>query len=145
LHQDIATSAVVQNFRNLAVWSKAHIVATKTYRLTRGFPREEMFGLSLQMRRAALSVAANIAEGCGRSGDREFARFLRIALGSASELEYYLLFARELALASLADIALLERETGEVKRMLTRLTHRLSNRTRRNERTPMAESYIADS
>jgi four helix bundle protein len=116
----------MQDFRNLKVWRKAHILATEIYRLTSRFPRQEAFGISLQMRRAGISVAANIAEGCGHSGDREFARYLRIALGSASELEYYLLFARELELAPAADIVLLEQDVGDVKRMLTGMTHRLS-------------------
>jgi four helix bundle protein len=68
----------------------------EVYRVTRAFPREELYGLTSQLRRAASSVPANIAEGCGRNGDAELARFLAIALGSANELDYHLLLARDL-------------------------------------------------
>ena len=84
-----------------------------------------MYGLVSQMRRASSSIAANIAEGCGRDGNAELARFLGIAMGSASELEYHLIFARDLSMLGKEDYEHLDRETTEVKRMLTSLIHRL--------------------
>ena len=86
----------MKDFRGLSVWQRAHSVALSVYRCTKDFPREETYGMTSQMRRCSSSVAANIAEGCGRPGNAEFARFLGIAMGSASELEYFLLLARDL-------------------------------------------------
>ena len=83
----------MKDFRDLKVWSKAHNMALSAYRLTVHFPKEEMYGLTSQIRRAGASIPANIAEGCGRDGDGELARFLQIAAGSASELEYHLLLS----------------------------------------------------
>ena len=88
----------MKDFRNLKVWEKSHQLALAAYRVTASFPREEVFGLASQIRRAASSIPTNIAEGCGRSGDAELARFCVIARGSASELEYQLLLARDLKL-----------------------------------------------
>jgi len=78
----------VKDFKELMVWQKSHQLTLEVYQLTRAFPREETYGLTSQMRRCAASVAANLAEGCNRGGDKEFARSCRIAMGSASELEY---------------------------------------------------------
>jgi four helix bundle protein len=86
----------VGDFRELKVWHKAHRLTLAVYQCSTEFPREERFGLTGQLRRCAASVAANLAEGCGRNGDAEFARFCSIALGSASELDYHLLLARGL-------------------------------------------------
>ena len=79
----------MQDFKNLKAWQKAHRLVLETYAKTANFPREEQFGLTAQVRRAAVSIAANIAEGSSRRGDREFAQFLRVASGSASEVEYF--------------------------------------------------------
>ena len=76
----------MQDFRKLKVWQKSHRLALKVYAITANFPKTETFGVTSQARRAAVSIAANIAEGSARSGDKEFARFLYISLGSASEL-----------------------------------------------------------
>src|SRR5947209_6396749 len=86
----------MQDFRNLLVWQKSHELVLQVYRISRDFPREEFFGLTSQMRRCAVSVRSNIAEGCGRGSDPDFARFLIIAMGSSSELEYQLLLSRDL-------------------------------------------------
>lgn len=86
----------MQNFRDLKVWSKAHAVALAVYKLTEPFPASELYGITSQMRRAATSIPSNIAEGCGRSSNTDLARFLHIAFASASELEYFLLLARDL-------------------------------------------------
>jgi four helix bundle protein len=94
------------------------------YELTRQFPREELYGLTSQLRRSAASVGANIAEGCGRRSDGEICRFLQIARGSASELEYHLLLARDLNLLEEEKFQKLEIEADEVQRMLTALIQR---------------------
>jgi four helix bundle protein len=86
----------MEDFKNLRVWAKAHELTLSVYQRTRDFPKEEMYGLTSQMRRSAASVGANIAEGCGRRSDGEMRRFLQIARGSASELEYHLLLAKDL-------------------------------------------------
>ena len=86
----------MRNFHELKVWGKAHRLVLSVYQATRHFPAEERFGLTLQLRRAAASAPSNIAEGCGREGERELARFLSIAAGSLSEVEYQLLLAHDL-------------------------------------------------
>ena len=88
----------MRSFRELEVWKQAHQLTLDVYRVSKPFPREELFGLTGQVRRSAASIPANIAEGCGRDGEAEFARFLGIAMGSASELEYHLLLVRDLEL-----------------------------------------------
>ena len=92
---------------------------------TAKFPREELYGLTSQMRRSCASIPANIAEGCGRDGDAELARFLRIALGSVSELEYHLILAHDLDLLNPSDHERLMKEVTEVKRMLTAFIQKL--------------------
>lgn len=76
----------MKNFRDLKVWEKAHLLTLDCYRSTESLPKAEIFGLTSQIRRAAVSIAANIAEGCGKRGNGEFQRFLNMAAGSASEL-----------------------------------------------------------
>ncbi len=93
----------MQNFRNLKVWERAHALTLDVYQSSKLFPREEMYGLTSQMRRASASIGANIAEGSCRRGDIDFARFLQIAAGSASELEYHLLLAHDLNLLQKPD------------------------------------------
>ena len=115
----------MQSFRDLKVWAKAHGVALAIYTVTGPFPDTERFGLTSQMRRAAVSVPANIAEGCVRSTDADFARFVHIAMGSASELEYLLLLARDLDYCPEAEYARLSARVEEVKRMLAALLARL--------------------
>jgi four helix bundle protein len=111
----------VKDFKDLRVWTKAHSLTLGIYKATRGFPREELFGLTSQMRRSASSIGANIAEGSGRRSDGELTRFLHIARGSAAELEYHLLLARDLQLLSDITHGLLAKQTDEVQRMLTSL------------------------
>jgi len=109
----------VRDFRELKVWSKAHSLALSTYALTASFPRSERFGLTDQMRRACASIATNIAEGCGREGEAELRHFLSIARGSASELEYHLLLARDLNYLPPTEHERLSNEVTQLKRMLT--------------------------
>ena len=115
----------MQPFRKLVVWQKAHELALLLYKVTRGFPTDERFGLTSQIRRSAASVCANLAEGCGRQTRRDFARFVYIALGSASELEYHLLMAADLGILGRDSYAPLERSVTDVKRMLAGLIRRL--------------------
>jgi four helix bundle protein len=86
----------MRDFRELQVWHKAHKLTLDVYQGTKAFPREELYGLTSQVRRAAVSIGANIAEGAGKNSRPELARFLQIAMGSASELEYHLILARDL-------------------------------------------------
>ncbi len=113
-------------FRNLKVWEKSHHLVLEVYKVTRSFPRVELFGLMAQMRRCSASIPANIAEGCGRGGKAEFGRFLQIAMGSASELEYYLLLAHDLEYLRPSDYDRLATEVIEVKRMLTSFIQKLN-------------------
>jgi four helix bundle protein len=116
----------MKDFRNLKVWEKAHHLTLALYPVTASFPRDEAYGLASQIRRSASSIPSNIAEGCGREGDPEFARFCIIARGSASELEYQLLLARDLKLIQPGDYEKLSAQTVEIKRMLTVLVQKLT-------------------
>ena len=109
----------------MSVWERAHLLALQTYKVTSTFPRDELYGLISQVRRACVSIPANIAEGCGRDGEAEFGRFLQIALGSASELEYHLLLAHDLNFLNDKDYDHLKVEVQEVKRTLTGLIQKL--------------------
>ena len=108
----------MKDFRDLKVWERGHRLTLEIYKITSGFPREERYGLTSQIRRSCASIPTNISEGCGRSRDTELARFIEIAIGSASELEYLLLLSRELELINEADFTLLIAEAIEVKKML---------------------------
>ena len=117
--------ARVKDFHTLEVWQKAHQLTLAIYQITAAFPREELYGVTSQIRRCSSSIPANLAEGCGRTGDAELGRFCSIAMGSASELEYHLLLARDLNLINAKDHAELSQRTTEVKRMLASLLRKL--------------------
>jgi four helix bundle protein len=117
----------VKNFRDLDVWKFSHELTLTVYRATRTFPNEERFGLISQIRRAAASIPANIAEGCGRGGDAEFQRFLQIAMGSASELEYHILLARDLEYLDSELHSTIDVETQRVKKMLSSLMRKVND------------------
>jgi|SRR3954452_7185708 four helix bundle protein len=110
--------AIMKDFRNLQVWHKAHQLTLASYQLTARFPREEIFGLTKQIRRCSGSIGANLAEGCGRRGVGEFHRFLQIAAGSASELEYHFLLAKDLDFMRATDHCGIQTQIVEVKKML---------------------------
>jgi four helix bundle protein len=114
----------MQDFRNLEVWKKAHTLTLDIYRLTERFPRTEVFGLSIQLRRGAASIATNLAEGCGRA-QGEFGRFLQIAFGAACEVEYQLLLSRDLELITTDQYEAITERLLEVKRMLNGLLKRV--------------------
>jgi four helix bundle protein len=115
----------MKDFKELKVWSKAHELTIIVYSMTRAFPRDEMYGLTSQMRRSAASIGANIAEGCGRRSDGELARFLQIARGSASETEYHLLLAKDLKFMSEKDYEIAGKKLNELQRMLTSLVQKV--------------------
>ena len=104
----------VKDFHELKVWPKAHQLTLAVYQITAGFPREERYGLTSQLRRCSSSIPANLAEGCGRNGDAQFARFCSIAMGSASESEYHLLLAKDLQLIKPKDHAELSQRATEL-------------------------------
>jgi four helix bundle protein len=110
----------MRDFRQLRVWEKAHHFTLEIYKVTAKFPKEELYGLTSQLRRASASIAANIAEGFGRGGNVELARFLQIAIGSAFEVEYHILLAKDLGLIT-KEHELLETHIIEIKRMLAAL------------------------
>jgi four helix bundle protein len=116
----------MKDFKKIKVWQKAHYLTLDIYKATQNFPKEEIYGLTSQMRRASSSIPANIAEGCGRSGDAELARFLRIATGSASELEYHILLAYDLKLLGNQSFSRLSDNVTEVKRMLSSFLKKLT-------------------
>lgn len=111
----------MRNYRDLQVWSKAYALALELYKLSRAFPKDELYGLTSQLRRAATSIGANLAEGCGRRGNNEMGRFVKIALGSASELDHHLLFSRDLGFLKRDDYERCSRELTSVRKMLTAL------------------------
>jgi four helix bundle protein len=108
----------MQNFRDLKIWQRAHALTLAIYRATASFPDTERFGLTSQMRRAASSIGANIAEGAGRGSNADFARFLYNAMGSASELENFLLLGRDLELIGKNGFEALSNDVDALKRML---------------------------
>lgn len=117
----------MKNFRDLKVWQKSHELTLSVYNVTKTFPREELYGLTSQIRRASSSIPANIAEGCGRQGNAEFARFLQIAFGSANELEYHLILSRDLKILDSEQHRQIENQLLEVKRMLAALLIKVRN------------------
>lgn len=108
----------MRDFRKLDVWEKAYRLTLEVYKTTVNFPKDELYGLTSQIRRASASIPANIAEGCGRDGAPELARFLQIAMGSASELEYHVLLAHDLGFLESPIYQQLNTDVTEVKRML---------------------------
>jgi len=111
----------MKDFHRLQVWRKAHSFTLLVYRATGAFPKHELFGLTSQLRHASASIAANIAEGCGRTGNAEMLRFLNMAQGSASEVQYHLLLCRDLGYLGAQQYNALGDAAGEVKRMLVGL------------------------
>jgi four helix bundle protein len=117
----------MKDFRELKVWEKAHQLTLAVYQATAAFPKAELYGLTSQMRRSAASIPTNIAEGCGRGSDDDFRRFLQIAMGSASELEYHLLLSHDLGYLATTDCDHLSGTVIEVKRMLASLITKIKN------------------
>jgi four helix bundle protein len=121
----------MKDYRTLKVWEKSHKLTISIYTVTQKFPKEEMYGLTSQIRRASCSIGANIAEGCGRNGDSELARFLQIAAGSASELDYHLLLAYDLNYIDKQTYEELIKEVIEIRQMLTSFLKRIRSDIKR--------------
>jgi four helix bundle protein len=109
------------------VWAKAYALSLELYRLSRAFPREEIYGLTSQLRRASVSIGANLAEGCGRRTNSEMARFVRIAMGSASELDHHLLLCKDLGFVQDEDYKRNARNLIEIRKMLGALLDSIEN------------------
>ena len=112
----------MRDFKKYLVWQKSHQVTLEIYKLTRSFPKEEMFALTSQMKRSSSSIPTNIAEGCGRSSDKDFCRFLYISCGSANELEYQIILSIALQFINSEDGENLLSQIEEIKKMLNGLS-----------------------
>jgi len=115
----------MKDFHKLKVWEKAHKLTLLIYLLTRKFPKDELYGLTSQMRRASSSIPTNIAEGCGHNSQAEFNRFLHLAMGSSSELEYQLILTHDLEYMDDEMYLILSTELNEVRRMLNSLIQKV--------------------
>lgn len=115
----------MQNYKDLKVWEKAHDFTLKIYDVTKNFPKEEVYSLTNQLRRAASSIPANIAEGCGKNSQLDFANFLNIALGSANEAEYYIILSKDLKYLSVDAHEEMFKIINEVKAMLIALINKI--------------------
>jgi len=111
----------LRNYRDLEVWEKAHKLTLQLYQRSRTFPKEEFYGLTSQLRRSMMSIGANLAEGCGRQTTPELARFVRIAMGSASEVDYHLLLARDFGYLQSDEHQELSQELTRIRKMLASL------------------------
>lgn len=132
----------MQNAKNLVLTGYVRKLIVLTYQATARFPNAEHFGLGRQMRRAAISIGSNIAEGCRRSTDASFRRSLDIAMGEASELEFQCIVAADLKLGEREEVEHLTGEAERVKRMLARLIVALRGRERRTTRTRHGTSRV---
>lgn len=121
----------IDSYRQLEVWQKAVALVTEIYQITRSFPREELYGLTSQVRRSAVSIPANIAEGWGRNMTRDYVQFLRVARGSLLELETHLVIAKNLKFIEAITLQRSAEQTQEINRMLNGLIRSLEHRARR--------------
>jgi four helix bundle protein len=119
---------VIESYRDLRVWQQGIELAKECYLLTRDFPKEEMFGLTSQIRRAAVSVPANIAEGNGRENTGEYIQFLRIAQGSLKEIETHLILTREVGICPTEKVEPLLQRSSDIGRMLRALIRTLQDK-----------------
>lgn len=119
----------MKGFRNLKVWIKSHQLTLDVYKSTQNFPKEELFGLVSQLRRASASIPTNIAEGSGRKSEKEFIQFLSIALGSANEVDYLIELSKDLGFISQEVWTQLDQEINEIQSMLFVLIRNKSERS----------------
>lgn len=115
----------MQNYKDLRVWSKSHELTLNIYQVTKTFPKDELYSLTNQIRRASSSIPANIAEGCGKNTSNDFARYLNISLGSANETEYFILLSKDLGYLSKDDYESLNKIVNEIKAMLILLIQKV--------------------
>ena len=108
----------MQNYKGLKIWERSHHFTLKVYEVTRKFPKEELYSLTNQLRRASYSIPSNIAEGCGKKSQLEFGHFLNISLGSSNEAEYFLILSKDLGYLTESDFEVLAKEINEIKAML---------------------------
>jgi four helix bundle protein len=127
LGQTVTGKDRLRNYRDLEVWVKAHTLTKELYQKSRTFPKEEFYGLTSQLRRAAVSIGASLAEGCGRQTTARLARFVRIAMGSASELDYHLLLAHDFGYLRPDDHRELSQELTRIRKMLASLLSTLES------------------
>lgn len=111
----------MQNYKDLKVWEKSHLFTLRVYEVTKSFPKDEIYSLTSQLRRAASLIPANIAEGCGKNTQLDFANFLNIALGSSNESEYYLILSKDLKYLKKEEYDELLKTINEIKAMLIAL------------------------
>jgi four helix bundle protein len=116
----------MRDFKGLKVWQRSHQLTLDVYRATDAFPARERYGLTSQIRRASVSIPANIAEGCGRASQRDFCRFLQVSVGSANELEYHLLLASDLGILRREKHSDLSMEIREIRQMLSSLIRKVN-------------------
>lgn len=117
----------MRDYKKLIVWQRAHQLVLSVYRVTRDFPREERFNLTSQIRRAATSIPTNIAEGCGKFTQRDFAKFLQDAFGSVQEVEYLTFLSFELAYFKKETYSRVDKDVNEIKAMLIKLLQKIRN------------------
>jgi four helix bundle protein len=115
----------MKDFRSLKVWEKAHALTLMIYKSTEEFPKQELYALTNQIQRAAVSIPANIAEGCGKDSDAELKRYFSIAMGSSSELEYLILLAHDLGYLHQAAYQFMENDLIEIRKMLNAFIQKL--------------------
>jgi four helix bundle protein len=123
---------MLKNYKELVVWQKSYQLCIETYRITKGFPKEERFGLTSQTRRAAISIPSNIAEGYGRKTTREYVHTLYVAYGSTCELETQVMLSRDLGFMTAEDMKRLQEGIGEIERMLKALIKSLEKKLSRH-------------
>ena len=117
----------MRDFHKLIIWQRSHQLALNVYSISKLFPKDELFGLTSQIRRAVSSIPTNIAEGCGRASNKDFAHFLQIAIGSAAEVEYELLLAHDLDYINNSDYQFLTEETVAVRKMIIKYQSELKS------------------
>ena len=117
----------MRDFHKLGIWQRSHQLTLDVYRASKVFPKDELFGLTSQIRRAASSIPTNIAEGCGRASNKDYAHFLQIAIGSASEVEYELLLAHDLEYINDESFNKLTSETIAIRKMIIKYQSELKD------------------
>ena len=117
----------MRDFHKLGIWQRSHQLTLDVYKLSKSFPKDELFGLTSQIRRAASSIPTNIAEGCGRASNKDYAHFLQIAIGSASEVEYELLLAHDLEYINDEAFNKLTSETIAIRKMIIKYQSELKD------------------
>lgn len=123
----MAEKPKMRDYKKYIVWQKSHELVLEIYKTSRNFPKDELFGLTSQMKRSSSSIPTNIAEGCGRNSDKDFCRFLYIAFGSANELEYQIILSIDLKFIEIENGQKLLFQIEEIKKMLNGLITKLNN------------------